>query len=261
MKVEICSDHTGKMEGIESISTSVLLNPFCQKNRKILGSICTHCYAENLAKMYSGLAARLARNTEVLTKEVIKWEDLPEIPLKIGGNNIFRFEAFGDIVNETHLLNYYNIVKKNPWINFSLYTKRYTLVAKFFDREDIDIPPNLTLIFSSLMVNIPINISSLKTPGKFRKGQIKTFTVYEGSYIKKHPELKINCGAKACAKCKLCYLKNEVEEIREILKSERNSTERYFSMKDPKKREEIIKGVDDFIEKAFKDNGGVIDER
>ena len=35
MTIEICKNHTGKMENIQSISTSVLLNPFCQKNRKV----------------------------------------------------------------------------------------------------------------------------------------------------------------------------------------------------------------------------------
>ena len=246
MTIEICKNHTGKMEKIQSISTSVLLNSFCQNNRKKLGSVCSHCYAENLANMYSALAARLARNTEVLTSGVIPWDLLPTIETKVGEETIFRFEAFGDIINETQLYNYYMITRKNPFVRFSLYTKRYSLVTKFFEREDIDVPPNLTIVFSSLMLNTPIDINKLKGHGMFRKGQIKSFTVYSKDYIMKHPELKINCGARCCNTCRLCYLKNEVEEIREILKTDREATERFLAFKDPEVLAKTVEDLEEF---------------
>lgn len=244
-KLEICTNHTGKMEGVHSLSTSVLLNPFCQANRKILGSVCSHCYAENLAKMYSALAERLARNSKTLSSEIIKWEDLPIIK----DVDIFRFEAFGDIINETHLMNYYHIVQANPFVRFTLYTKRYDLVSRFFNRDDVDVPRNLTIVFSSMMLNKPMDASSLKKPGLFYKGQVKTFTVYTKKFIKEHPEVSINCGARSCNTCRLCYLKNEVEEISEILKTDRDAAELYLAMKDPIKMEKIIDEVDAILEK------------
>ena len=57
-KIEMCTDHTGKMEGINSISTSTDMNPHCRANAKIRGSICAKCYAHNMIQMYSGLRER-----------------------------------------------------------------------------------------------------------------------------------------------------------------------------------------------------------
>jgi hypothetical protein len=244
-EVEICTNHTGKMEGIKSISTSVLLNKHCQKNRKILGSVCAHCYADSLAKMYTGLKDRLERNTKVLSEGVLGWEELPDV----SGEEIFRLEAFGDLNNEYQMENYYNIVRKNPFVRFSLYTKQIGIVQNFFARTDIDLPPNLTIVFSSLFLNKKTNIESLELPRPYFKGQYKTFTVYSKNFLIKHPEVKINCGARCCNKCRRCYLKNDITEISEILKSDRESVERYFEMEDPKKREEILERVDNIIKK------------
>ena len=36
---------TGKMEGIDSISTSCILNTFCEARKKDPDSVCSHCYA------------------------------------------------------------------------------------------------------------------------------------------------------------------------------------------------------------------------
>ena len=76
--IEMTTNHTGKMEGINSISTSVVLNPFCQKQQAVEGSICSHCFAESMMKMYSALEEKLARNTKVLTESILPEEDLPE---------------------------------------------------------------------------------------------------------------------------------------------------------------------------------------
>ena len=58
--IEMTKNHTGKMEGINSISTSVVLNPFCQAQQAVKGSICSHCFAEAMMKMYSALEDKLA---------------------------------------------------------------------------------------------------------------------------------------------------------------------------------------------------------
>ena len=41
-----------KMEGIHSISSSCLENPFCMVNRKCPGSVCEYCYAEAQLNCY-----------------------------------------------------------------------------------------------------------------------------------------------------------------------------------------------------------------
>lgn len=222
--IEICKNHTGKMEGIKSISTSVVLNKFCQEQQKHKDSICSKCYAENMAAMYKGLAERLARNTKTLTSKILPDEELPVIK-----DEIFRFESFGDLNDDVQLTNYMNIVKKNPGTRFTLWTKRYGLVAEYFETHDV--PENFTLILSSMIINHKMSVDFLKKSGKFAKGQLKTFTVYDKIYIDRHPELVINCGSRACNKCRQCYLKNTVEDISEVLKSDQPVVEKLEALR------------------------------
>ena len=225
--LEICTDHTGKMEGINSLSTSVKLNPNCQKNQKIRGTICAKCYAENMTDMYAGLSERLVRNTEILTKPLTP-EQIPVIT-----DEIFRFESFGDLNNEIQLDNYVRIARANPGTRFTLWTKMYLVAYHYFSEHDV--PENFTLILSSLMINTKLNLDSFKKLGKFKKGQLKVFTVYDLKYIKKHwEELNINCGSRLCAGCRQCYDKNDVEEINEILKSDQPAALKFLgTKKDP----------------------------
>ena len=243
--VEICSNHTGKMEGICSISTSVVLNPFCQKQQAVGGSICSHCFAEAMMKMYAALEEKLARNTKVLTESIIPEDQLPDTT----GLKIFRFESFGDLNNETQLQNYLNIVKKNPMTRFTLWTKRYSLVKDYFGKHDV--PENFTLIISSLMVNKKMPLTFLKECGKFKKGQLKSFTVYDYDYIKEHySEMNINCGSRFCMGCRLCYDLNDVEEISEVLKADQPKVDRFIKCNDPdeiKAQREMLCDLDELL--------------
>lgn len=245
--IELCTDHTGKMEGIKSLSTSVLLNPNCQKNRVIPGSICSHCYAETLAKMYASLGARLDRNTKELTTRYLTPEDFNYLKEELEKEEIFRFEAFGDLNNEVQLRNYIRICRLFPKIRFSLYTKMYDLVYNYFKTHHGRVPENLNIIISSLKVNTPISAQHFYDLGIFEKGQVKVFTVYDKKFIKSSPELKINCGARSCNTCRICYLKNEILEVNEILKSDRESVKHYFEMKDPVSREKICRNIENLI--------------
>ena len=241
--VEICSNHTGKMEGIHSISTSVTANALCQKQQAIAGSICSHCFAEAMMGMYSALEAKLLRNTEVLTKSILPIEELPDTT----GCDIFRFESFGDLNNETQLINYLNIVKKNPGTRFTLWTKRYLLIKEYFAREDVTVPGNFTLILSSLMVNKKISLEPFKACEKFQRGQLKSFTVYDYEYIKKHyTEMDINCGSRCCIGCRNCYDQNDIEEISEVLKADQDRVSRFLRLNDPRYTEDII-GLFDYL--------------
>lgn len=228
-EIWVTRDHTGKMEGINSISTSVLLNEFCQAQRKIKGSICSHCYAQAMAEMYSALGKKLAENTAVLTSGILPIECLPTTE----GMDIFRFEAFGDLNNMNQLQNYMNIVKKNPRTRFTLWTKRFGLVHRYFSENKV--PDNFTLIISSMKLNKPVSLEQLKKLGKFKKGQLKSFTVYDFKFIKKTgmTSSDINCGSRSCFGCRICYDANEIEEIKEILKSDREKVDKLFRWTEP----------------------------
>ena len=240
--IELTTDHTGKMLGMQSLSTSCRKNPGCIRNSKIPGSICEKCYAQTMLTMYKDLDAKLDRNTEALTKKVIDWDDLPIINCQI-----FRFESFGDIHNEVHLQNYINIAKKNPGCMFTLWTKNYQTAYNYFKENEC--PDNFTLIISSLFINKQQDLEPFKKLGRFRKGQLKVFTVYSYDYIRDHYDtLNINCGSRLCMGCQLCYRKNEVEEINEILKSDQEKAEKFLDRKSSDYDTRVSDALDEIID-------------
>lgn len=231
--------HSGKMEGIPSISTSVLLNANCKKNAKTAGSICSHCYAHSLCLLRPSLAKALESNTKILSSRPLSSSEIPDTT----GSDIFRLESFGDLNNETQLKNYMAIVNRNPKTRFTLYTKQYEIVENYFMTNPI--PENFTLILSSLMVNKNINLDSFRPQSKFKQGQLKSFTVYDKEFLVSHAKIKINCGSRSCNTCRLCYNSNKVKEVREILKSDQAATEEYYNWKNP---DYVSKAADDIEE-------------
>ena len=195
--------HTGKMAGMASISTAVTTNERCKKNAQVPGSICAMCYAAKQMKFYPSMEKPMVENQRILTGSVLPMEKLPRI------NNIyFRFESFGDLNNATQVKNYFNICYKNPRVKFALWTKNPDFIAEAI-ADGYEKPANLNIVLSSLFVN------------KERKNNYdfvdKVFTVYDPEYIAA-PNVEINCGAKNCFTCGLCYEKNGVAVINEKLK-------------------------------------------
>jgi ferredoxin len=151
-----------------------------------------------------------------------------------------------------HLQNYINIAKKNPGCRFTLWTKNYKVALDYFTKNDC--PENFTLIISSLFVNKRQDLAPFKKLGKFKKGQLKVFTVYDYDYIKaNYDTLKINCGSRLCVGCRLCYDKNEVEEINEILKSDQERAERFLNSMKPDYNDKMAKAIDEIgdLEELF----------
>lgn len=195
--------HNGKMTGMVSLSTSVTTNDRCAKNAQIKGSICEKCFAIKQMNCFKNMADPLIENQRILTSSIIDYDLLPII------NNIyFRFEAFGDLNNEIQVINYFNICKKNPKVNFALWTKNPDYIQKAIENGHSK-PDNLNIILSSLFIN------------KERQNVFtfvdKIFTVYDNNFIIEN-NININCGAKNCFSCGLCYEKNDVSIINERLK-------------------------------------------
>lgn len=195
--------HTGKMEGMASISTSVTTNERCAKNAQIKGSICEKCFAAKQMRVFPSMEKPMVENQRILTSEILPMEKLPMI------NNIyFRFESFGDLNNATQAKNYFNICYKNPKVKFALWTKNPDYIAEAI-RDGYEKPGNLNIVLSSLFIN-----KERKNPFPFVD---KVFTVYDADYIESE-NIEINCGAKNCFTCGLCYEKNGVAVINEKLK-------------------------------------------
>lgn len=195
--------HSGKMAGMVSLSTAVTTNDRCAKNAMVPGSICEKCFAAKQMKFYPGMEKPMVENQRILTTSILPMEKLPII-----NNLYFRFEAFGDLNNDIQVINYFNICKKNPGVKFALWTKNPDLIQLAINQGH-EKPQNLNIILSSLFINIE-RVHSYAFVDK-------VFTVYDPQYIRSQG-VDINCGAKNCFSCGLCYEKNNVKIINEKLK-------------------------------------------
>ena len=201
------TNHTGKMEGINSIGTSCADNPFCIKRRENGDSVCAHCYAETYMKMRPALKERLKGNAEILTTRMLENRELPFI-----NSHLFRFESFGDLYNETHLENYIQICLHNPFTQFGLWTKNTWILDDVFEKKGIAKPKNMSIVVSSPLLNKQMEIDR-----KRFWFVDHVFTVYDKKFIETN-SICINCGAKSCLRCQLCYFKNTEFYINEKLK-------------------------------------------
>ena len=194
--------HGGKMSGIDSISTSYLLNPDCLRRQAVKGTVCQKCYSKKFLSIRPSLRKCLATNTKLLTDSVIPEHQLPTINARY-----FRFESFGDLINENHLQNFVNICKKNPQTMFALWTKNLEPLNLFATQDK---PENLVIVYSSEYLNEPENA--------FWNPQIDhVFTVYEKQYAKDNG-ITINCGSRDCLGCLKCYHHGGDKYINEELK-------------------------------------------
>ena len=154
-------------------------------------------------RVFPGMSEPMEKNQEILTSEIIPLEKLPQINVLY-----FRFEAFGDLNNATQVINYFNMCRVNPKTHFALWTKNPDYIKQAINQGH-EKPQNLNIVLSSLFVN------------KERKNIFdfvdKVFTVYDADHIEKN-NVNINCGAKSCFTCGLCYEKNNVTIINEKLK-------------------------------------------
>ena len=115
---------TAKMEHIPSFNTPASSNPFCLKMNESADKavVCTRCYSINTEKRYPKLISALERNAD-LYKRILLDVELPRLNFAIA-----RFDSFGEVHNEIHVLNYFNLARKNPETTFGFWTKRKDLI-------------------------------------------------------------------------------------------------------------------------------------
>jgi hypothetical protein len=140
---------SGKLEGLRAISTNTTTNDYCikQYEKKDPKNICTFCYSQEMLRTYrKNMANALQRNSDIIASKVLHEDGLPIIL-----DAFFRFNAHGELINEINLINYINIALKNPHCTFSLWSKKFDIISKYF--KDHDKPKNLILIYSNPKIN------------------------------------------------------------------------------------------------------------
>jgi hypothetical protein len=197
------SKMSGKLEGLRAISTNTTTNDYCikQYNKKDSKNICTFCYSQEMLRTYrKNMALALQRNSDIIGKKIIHEDGLPIIL-----DAFFRFNAHGELINEINLINYVNIALKNPHCNFSLWTKRFDIVSKYF--KDNKKPKNFILIYSNPKINHILEV----VPKYFDK----TFNNVQEDLKKE----KQNCSGQKCKDCLLCYKLDSTNTIVEKVKT------------------------------------------
>lgn len=205
--IHVVTAHRGKMEGMASISTSCLCNKYCKEYSKNNENICSYCYANTSLRIFTGMKENCEKNTEILTSRILTPEELPVL-----NYSYFRFEAFGDLINETQLINYFNICRNNKGTHFALWTKNPFIIEKVISNGGKK-PRNLQIILSSMKINQPADGSKWSFVDK-------VFTVYSDEYIEAN-NVQINCGSESCLLCRKCYCSTKNKTINERLKIRR----------------------------------------
>ncbi len=201
-------NHSGKMSGIHSLSTSVLDNKLCMKSREIADSICKKCYAVTLTDESNARHLNneyLKGNSKVLVNGIIPQEFIP-----MTTTFLFRFESFGDLMSWQQAANYFLIAKAYPQSNFALWTKRPGFIAQAI-KKGYNKPKNIQIVISSLYMNKPC-----RPRWSFAD---KIFTVYDKDFAKAN-DICINCK-KHCIECQLCYTRQKnkgITYVNELLK-------------------------------------------
>lgn len=212
----ICKNHTAKMEGFWSLSTAMTCNKHCQSRAAMDAvkielangetveamPICVKCYAAAMLKRYGALNAKLEHNAALLAVDYLNDDDIPFINAAF-----FRFEAFGDIINEIHVFNLFKIAECNPHCTFTLWTKNPFIIRHAIQDGAVK-PDNLIVILSSLYVNINAAVDSKYT--YIDSFVDKVFTVYDKAHA---ANVNINCGGRKCAECRRCYNKRNADAM------------------------------------------------
>ena len=199
--------HEGKMENIPSLSTSCLENKYCQARCKNGKTICRDCYAVRLLNGRKTVREKMAVNHKFFTTY-----DIPACAVPVINASIFRFESFGDLETPLQVKNYYSIARKNKGTVFALWTKNPHVIQAAIDKYGLRKPKNLIIIYSEPLLN-----AAIKDYSKIYKFVDKSFFVFTKDYAEKHG-IKINCGAKDCNGCRICYTIGGEKIIYEIKK-------------------------------------------
>lgn len=188
------SDGT-KMDGIQSIGTTSLVNPICQK-RKGCGGICAHCYADSLCKFRKSLNTALVDNFRKLTRRLLTPAEARAVPIT---STIGRIESFGDVASVRQARNYLRIIKAHRGTQFGIWSKNDSIWLAAFRKEGK--PKNCTYVHSSFGINKPDEVMP-----DMAEYVDHVFTVFDKTTYDQHFRgTPGECAGIQCRTCRKCY--------------------------------------------------------
>ena len=197
-----------KMQGIQSIGTTSLCNPICQRRKEAKDSICSHCYADSLCKMRKSLNVHLENNYAELTTHLLSPAEAAAVPIT---TLIARIESFGDVANVTQARNYLRIIRKHPLTRFGIWSKNDGIWHAAFKAEGK--PRNCTYVHSSMRLN---EIDPVLPP--MRRYVDHVFTVWDKRQYVQFEHGPTECAGIRCMDCQKCYRKGGSFHINERLR-------------------------------------------
>lgn len=231
-------NHTGKMIGMQSLSTTCKKSSLCKAGieaafaamgidisdkkeaRKSLleyikkyplatnVSICGFCFSDSQQDFQSSMQQPLSRNYDIINGGIIHSDWIPVLNVLY-----FRCESFGDFSSVNAVINFFNIARKNQHVHITAWTKNliffYQAIQAGYGK-----PENFKLVFSSRFINKVARI-----PEKYVYIVDAVFTVFTPEFAEKH-HITINCGARACLACLRCYtgFDGNIKYVNELLK-------------------------------------------
>lgn len=201
-----------KLEGIDSISSSVHDNCFCAAWRKLKDCICAHCYAYNQQTMHTGLKEHNILNGIILRNVLIPVAAFRYLPILFP---YLRIESFGDVANVIQARNYIRIIKAFPGKRCAIWSKNIETWHQAFALEGK--PKNTTFVLSSPYLNKPVSEEVIRKYDFIDH----VFTVYTKKFAVENG-IVINCGGRKCLECIMkktaCYFRGNSLYINELKK-------------------------------------------
>lgn len=117
----------------------------------IVGTTCHNCYA--LKGMYRFPNVQDAMNKRLSSLTDTRWVEAMVTQIKSSKTRYFRWHDSGDIQDQFHLYKIIQIAEQLPEVNFWLPTREYTIVERFRNITNNNIPSNLTIRLSSHLVD------------------------------------------------------------------------------------------------------------
>ena len=208
-KLFISTKFSGKMEGMQGLTTSCLDNPICLARMKDKNCVCSKCYAARYLNMRPLARKRYSENTQILM-EPLGDKDIPVV-----NASIFRFESFGDLLSMKHLCNYITIARRNPNTTFTLFTKMKSVILDYLHLGEL-FPDNFLIVLSQSAIDSTTSTEYSELLELCPN--CKVFRVFTKKYAE-DDHIPINCGGNKCIKCQRCYKRDNHEHfINEILK-------------------------------------------